>query len=136
MDVLIVWKTPAGNPVNLRDQLLDKRFLLINILSSYFCVEFKLKVFLWIFLDAKVWHFFRRYRGINYKRLLSTIQACTFLALNISLVQVFTVLLASFLEKGRLILHALLIKTYTGKVSTNFNTRNYGLFKISTSDYS
>ena len=37
------------------------------------------------------------------------------------------------LEKGT-ILHALLLETYTGIVSTNFNTQNYVLFKISTSD--
>lgn len=37
------------------------------------------------------------------------------------------------LEKGT-ILHALLLKTYTGIESTNFNTQNYVLFKISTLD--
>lgn len=34
---LIVWKTLAGNPLNLRDQSLDKGLVLvINILSSGF----------------------------------------------------------------------------------------------------
>ena len=36
VDVLLVSKTLAGNPVNLRDQSLDKGFIVINILSSGF----------------------------------------------------------------------------------------------------
>ena len=36
VDVLLVSKTLAGSPINLRDQSLDKDFLVINILSSGF----------------------------------------------------------------------------------------------------
>ena len=80
---------------------------------------------------------FRMYWGINYKCLVSTIHMYY---MYLSCIEHFATagfyrFIGQFcrLEKGT-ILHALLSKTYTGIISTNFNTQNYVLFKISTSD--